>query len=178
LSPADDIIIRLERPLDLDSPGQLVASVLSKPVGPTAKRRTAEAAGLLGEHLIEVGAVLGLRVDVVQGDGSQPVGRGIGPALEARDILAVLQGRAEAPGDLRERALTLAGRIIGGCRCRLEWSRHGRSVCCSTTAGQAYAGTGCGGRGSEGRDFRADLSTSSSWAWYRLCEESVDSERE
>ena len=30
LSPADDVIIRVERPLDLDSEGQLVASVLSK----------------------------------------------------------------------------------------------------------------------------------------------------
>src|SRR5690242_9287558 len=30
LSPADDILIRVERPLDLDSTGQLVASILSK----------------------------------------------------------------------------------------------------------------------------------------------------
>jgi thymidine phosphorylase len=57
LSPADDILIRIERPLDLDSEGQLVASVLSKktaagsthvlidlPVGPTAKVRSAGAA--------------------------------------------------------------------------------------------------------------------------------------
>jgi thymidine phosphorylase len=32
LSPADDILIRVERPLDLDSQGQMVASVLSKKV--------------------------------------------------------------------------------------------------------------------------------------------------
>src|SRR3546814_15580318 len=30
LSPADDILIRVQRPLDFDSDGQLVASVLSK----------------------------------------------------------------------------------------------------------------------------------------------------
>ena len=125
LSPADDIIIRVERPLDLDSEGQLVASVLSKkaaagsthvvidlPVGPTAKLRTAEAAHSLGARLIDVGAAIGLQIDVVEGDGSQPVGRGIGPALEAWDVLAVLQGRADAPADLRERALTLAGRVL------------------------------------------------------------------
>ena len=53
LSPADDVLIRVERVLDLDSEGQLVASVLSKkiaagsdrivldmPVGPTAKVRS------------------------------------------------------------------------------------------------------------------------------------------
>ena len=125
LSPADDIIIRIERPLDLDSEGQLVASVLSKkvaagsthvvidlPVGPTAKVRTREAARSLGSRLTEVGAAVGLSVDIVESDGTQPVGRGIGPALEAWDVLAVLQGQSDAPRDLRDRALSLAGRVL------------------------------------------------------------------
>ena len=125
LSPADDIIIRVERPLDIDSEGQLVASVLSKkaaagsthvvidlPVGPTAKVRTLAAAKALGGLLVATGAALGLRLDVVEGDGTQPIGRGIGPALEARDVLAVLQRHTDAPSDLGERALVLAGRVI------------------------------------------------------------------
>jgi thymidine phosphorylase len=125
LSPVDDLLISIERPLDLDSEGQLVASVLSKkaaagsthvvidiPVGPTAKVRTAVAAERLSRRLQEVGAVVGLSVMVVITDGTQPVGRGIGPALEARDVLAVLQGEPAAPTDLRERALMLAGAIL------------------------------------------------------------------
>jgi thymidine phosphorylase len=125
LSPADDIIIRVERPLDLDSEGQLVASVLSKkvaagsshvvidmPVGPTAKVRTHEAAQALSALLIATGNEVGLVIDVLEGDGSQPIGRGIGPSLEARDVLSVLRGEADAPGDLCERALQLAGRLI------------------------------------------------------------------
>ncbi len=125
LSPADDVIIKVERPLDLDSEGQLVASVLSKkvaagsthvvidmPVGPTAKVRSAEAARSLGARLSAVGAAVGLPVRVVESDGSQPVGRGIGPALEAWDVLSVLRNRPDAPGDLRERALTLAGHVM------------------------------------------------------------------
>jgi thymidine phosphorylase len=40
------------------------------------------------------------------------VGRGVGPALEARDVLAVLRGEAGAPRDLRERALVLSGRVL------------------------------------------------------------------
>ena len=125
LSPADDIIIRVERPLDLDSEGQLVASVLSKkvtagsthvvvdmPVGLTAKVRSHDAARTLGALLTAVGRDLGVSVQICEGDGSQPVGRGIGPALEARDVLAVLHRSAEAPKDLRERALVLAGRVI------------------------------------------------------------------
>jgi thymidine phosphorylase len=59
-----------------------------------------------------VGQTFGLTTRVVLTDGAQPVGRGIGPALEARDVLAVLQGKPEAPGDLRQRAVTLAGALL------------------------------------------------------------------
>jgi thymidine phosphorylase len=51
-------------------------------------------------------------VQVIQTDGRQPVGRGIGPALEAMDVLAVLQRHADAPRDLRERSLMLAGAVL------------------------------------------------------------------
>ncbi len=125
LSPADDVLIRVERPLDLDSEGQLVASVLSKkasagsthvvidlPVGPTAKVRSEAAARALGQRLQEVGRQLGLQVALRISDGRQPVGRGIGPALEARDVVAVLRGAADAPDDLRQRALDLAADIL------------------------------------------------------------------
>jgi thymidine phosphorylase len=125
LSPADDVLIRVSRPLDLDGEGQLVASILSKkvaagsthvvvdlPVGPTAKVRTAEAAYALSERLTLVGRAVGLEVLVVITDGSQPVGRGLGPALEARDAVAVLRGEKDAPRALRERSLGLAGHVL------------------------------------------------------------------
>lgn len=125
LSPADDVLIRVERPLDLDSEAQLVASVLSKkaavgservlvdvPVGPTAKVRSSAAAQSLAASLVSVGTAIGLQVEVVESDGRQPVGRGIGPALEAADVMAVLHRRPDAPQDLRERSLTLAGRLL------------------------------------------------------------------
>jgi thymidine phosphorylase len=125
LSPTDDIIIRVERALDLDSEGQLVASILSKkiaagathvlidiPVGPTAKVRSPELADRLAELLVDTGKALGLHVDTVITDGSQPIGAGIGPALEARDVLAVLQGHPAAPEDLRQRSLTVAGLLL------------------------------------------------------------------
>ena len=138
LSPADDIIIRVERPLDFDSDGQLVASVISKkiaagathamfdlPVGPTAKVRTLQAAQRLGQRLSMAGESLGLKVRIVETDGIQPVGRGIGPALEARDVLQILRGDAAGPNDLRQRALLLAGHL-------LELTGH-------VTEGQGYA---------------------------------------
>ena len=125
LAPADDILIRVERALDLDSPAQLVASVLSKkiaagsthvlvdvPVGPTAKVRTTQDAVELSSQLAAVAAAFGLQARSMLTNGSQPVGIGIGPALEARDVLAVLRGEAGAPADLRDRAIELAGGVI------------------------------------------------------------------
>lgn len=125
LSPADDILIRVERALDVDSPAQLVASVLSKkiaagsthvlldmPVGPTAKVRTGPDAAELSGHLEAVGRELGIVALPVETDGRQPVGRGIGPALEARDVLCVLRGEKDAPQDLEERSCLLAGRLL------------------------------------------------------------------
>src|SRR5690606_33271524 len=86
LSPADDVLIRVERALDLDSEGQMVASVLSKkvaagsshvlldiPVGATAKVRSHAFGERLAEQLISTGTQLGLQVQTLLSDGSQPV---------------------------------------------------------------------------------------------------------
>ncbi len=125
LSPADDILIRVERALDIDSEGQLVASVLSKkiaagathvvldlPVGPTAKVRSVQAADQVAADLGVVAKSFGLSITTVRSDGTQPVGRGLGPALEARDVVAVLKNEPDAPQDLRHRALVLAAALL------------------------------------------------------------------
>ena len=45
-------------------------------------------------------------------DGQAPIGRGIGPALEARDVLQVLEGHPDAPADLLEKSLFFASQIL------------------------------------------------------------------
>lgn len=125
LSPADDIFIGVERQLDVDPEGQLIASVLSKkiaagasrivldvPVGPTAKVRSKESADRLTARLTSIGARFGLEVRCLVSDGRQPVGRSVGPALEMMDVLAVLRGEPDAPADLREHALRLSAAVI------------------------------------------------------------------
>jgi len=125
LSPADDILISVERPLAIDSPGQMVASILSKkiaagsthlvldiPVGPSAKVRSMPEAQRLKKLFEYVAARLGLQLDAVITDGRQPVGCGVGPVLEARDVMQVLENDPQAPDDLRQKALQLAGRVI------------------------------------------------------------------
>ncbi|MEN9376788.1 MAG: hypothetical protein RL710_1945, partial [Pseudomonadota bacterium] len=95
LSPADDVLISVERPLALDSPGQMVASILSKkiaagsthlvldiPIGPTAKVRSMPEAQRLRRIFQYVASRIHLSLDVVITDGRQPIGNGIGPVLE------------------------------------------------------------------------------------------------
>ncbi len=125
LSPADDILIRVERALDVDGEGQMIASVLSKkiaagsthvvidvPIGKTAKVRTEEDAEKLKYYFNVVGKAMGIKVNVLFTDGSQPVGRGIGPTLEAMDVLSVLRNEENAPQDLKNKSLLIAASII------------------------------------------------------------------
>jgi thymidine phosphorylase len=125
LSPADDVLISVERPLSLDAPGQMVASILSKkiaagsthlvldiPIGPSAKVRSMPEAQRLRRLFEYVADRMNLAIDVVITDGRQPIGLGIGPVLEARDVMKVLENDPAAPMDLRQKALRLAGRMI------------------------------------------------------------------
>src|SRR5690606_37048190 len=125
LSPADDLLVRIERELDIDGEGQLIASVLSKkiaagsthvlidiPVGETAKVRSAAEADYLASLFTRVGDACGIQVRCLLTDGSRPVGFGIGPVQEALDLLAVLQCKPEAPADLRVRGIELAANLF------------------------------------------------------------------
>jgi thymidine phosphorylase len=125
LSPADDIIIRVEKSLDINSEAQMITSILSKkgaagsthcvidiPVGPTAKVKDMDAANSLSIRLKEVAGFIGLNIESNFSNGLQPVGFGIGPALEARDVLSVLQNHTNAPGDLKKQAIKIAAKII------------------------------------------------------------------
>ena len=121
LSPADDILISVERPLGIDTREQMVASIMSKklaagsthllidlPVGPAAKVTTAMDAMRLRKLFEFVGDHFGISVEVVTTDGRQPVCSGIGPVLESQDVIAVLSNAPGAPIDLREKSLRLA----------------------------------------------------------------------
>ena len=174
LSPADDILIRVERALDLDTEGQLIASVLSKkiaagsthlvidlPVGPTAKVRSPETAAALSRDLLEVAETFGLHTKVVLTDGSQPVGRGIGPALEARDVLSVLRGAPDAPQDLRHRSIALAGALLelAGAAPPVRWRSESRGGArrrpCLVEISAHLRGAGRHARAADGRPTAA-----------------------
>lgn len=124
-SALDDVMNAITRPLGLDSTRWSVASILSKklaagsthvvidlPFGARARVKGAAEAHEMARLFEEVGAGLGLTVEAIPTDGSSPIGRGIGPALEVRDVLWVLEDHSEAPPDLKEKALFFASRIL------------------------------------------------------------------
>jgi putative thymidine phosphorylase len=125
LAPADDKIIRIEHPLSIDPVGQLVASILSKkksvsathvvvdiPIGKGTKAGTMKKALELKKRFEVVAKALNMKIKVVITDGSQPIGNGIGPVLEARDVLWTLQNSKHAAIDLKEKSIELAGEIF------------------------------------------------------------------
>lgn len=124
LAPADDIIIRVEYPLGIDPHAQLLASVMSKkkavgadfllvdiPMGQNTKVPTMEMAKAYAHDFAELGDKLGIHVECAVTYGGQPVGRAIGPALEAKEAIAVLEG-SKTPNSVVEKAVTLSGIIL------------------------------------------------------------------
>jgi thymidine phosphorylase len=125
LAPADDILITVERPMEVDTEAQMVASILAKkksagashvlidlPVGRTAKVRSDPEAENLAELFRSVAKLIGLKIDIQLTRANGPIGFGIGPRLEALDVLAVLRREPGAAIELREKSLFLAGRIL------------------------------------------------------------------
>lgn len=126
LAPVDDKLIRIRHPLSLDPEGMLLASILGKkksvgaryvvidiPVGRGVKIPYIEKGEKLGKHFIGIGKQLGMEIEVLITDGAEPIGSGIGPALECIDVMEILQGRG--PDDLRHKGVLMAGKLLESC---------------------------------------------------------------
>lgn len=128
LAPSDDKIIHVERLLNLDVEPQLLASIMSKkiaagsnhilidiPYGYGGKFSTKEEAEALALKFHEIARHFKIKLKVAFTDGRQPIGNGIGPVLEMKDVLSVLQNNPTAPRDLREKSLFLASELMSLC---------------------------------------------------------------
>jgi AMP phosphorylase len=138
LSPADDVIIKAEYPLGIDPHAQLLASVMSKkkavgadfllmdiPMGEGTKVLTMDEAKAYARDFIDLGEKLGMKVECAITYGGQPVGRAIGPALEAREAISVLEG-SKAPTSVIEKTVSLSGMLfeMGGAYYGEEQARE------------------------------------------------------
>ncbi|HDD70731.1 MAG TPA: AMP phosphorylase [Candidatus Woesearchaeota archaeon] len=125
LAPADDRIIQVERPLSIDSEAQMMASIMAKkasvgsthllleiPVGRETKIKRKSRAEHLKKRFRSLGRKMGIKVKTIICNGNEPVGNGIGPVLEARDVLWILKGDKRGPSDLKNKSLMMAGNLL------------------------------------------------------------------
>jgi thymidine phosphorylase len=125
LAPADDKIIKIEHPLEIDAEGQMLASIMSKkksvcathllieiPTGKGAKVGDRKEAVHLTRHFERLGEELGIEINVMVTDGSHPIGKGIGPVLEAKDCLYVLKNDKRGAQDLKQKSLEMAAILL------------------------------------------------------------------
>ena len=125
LAPADDKIIAVERQLEIDAESQLLASIMAKkhsvssthilidvPTGKDAKVKNKIEAAKLKKEFENIGKKLRKHIRVMITDGNQPIGNGIGPSLEARDVLWLLKRDSRRPMDLEKKCLLMCANIF------------------------------------------------------------------
>ena len=122
LAPADDVFIQVEYPLSIDP--LLLPSIMAKkkavgskflvidiPTGRGTKVKTIGDATLLAKDFMMIGKKLGMKVECAITEGENPIGRSIGPALEAKEALEVIMNRQNVP-ELVDKACHLAGILM------------------------------------------------------------------
>ncbi len=125
LAAADDKLIKIRHPLALDPEGMLLASILAKkaavnathvlidiPVGKDTKIKNLKQARHLEKKFSTIGRKMGMKIHVTVTDGTEPVGWGIGPALEARDALRLLKRDSRRPMDLEKKVVKMAVKLL------------------------------------------------------------------
>ena len=141
LASADDKLIRLRHPLSLDPRGMLLASIMAKkkavgatdviidiPIGIGAKITTREAGLDLAEDFKKIGGKLGMNIRTLLTNGDHPIGSAIGPTMEAREILRILDGE-KVSLELVEKSCQLAGVLLEmGKKAKVG---EGRDLACS-----------------------------------------------
>jgi len=150
LAPCDDMMIQAEFPLDLDPRPLLLASVMSKkkavganycvidlPVGHQTKLDNLPLGEKLARDFIDLGARIDMQVECALTYGGQPIGRAVGPALEAREALLSVKAGV-GPESLIEKSCAIAGMLLemGGVAPRDRGAAHALEVLMS---GKAYA---------------------------------------
>jgi len=128
IAPADDAIIKVEKPLLFESYDKILVSVMAKkiafgsnhvvidiPVGKTMKVGHMRDGEILKEKFEKLAKKFKIKIHVFVHKAEEPAGRGVGPVLEAREVLRVLQQKSNRPFDLEERSIELSGGLLELC---------------------------------------------------------------
>lgn len=128
IAPADDELIKVEEPLGLESFDKILVSIMAKkiafgsnhividlPFGEHVKVHSLHDAEIVKKKFEYLADRFSVKVKVLIHNTKEPAGRGIGPVLEAREALRVLEQTDTRPLDLEEKALILAGQLLELC---------------------------------------------------------------
>ena len=128
IAPADDIIIRVEEPLLFESYDKILVSIMAKkiafgsnhvvidiPYGQSVKVHRLKDAQLLKEKFEFLAEKFHIKIRCIVHRTDEPTGCGIGPILETRESLRVLEQKPNRPLDLEIRSLNLAGNLLEIC---------------------------------------------------------------
>lgn len=128
IAPADDVIIRIEEPLSFESFDKIIISIMAKkvavstnhlvldiPVGQTMKIRHFTDAEKVAKKFIALGKKFKIKITYDINETHEPAGNGVGPALEAHDVLCVLEQNKDRSLKLEQKALRLAGKLLDIC---------------------------------------------------------------
>lgn len=128
IAPADDVIIRVEEPLLFESYDKILVSIMAKkvafgsthviidlPYGKSVKVHRLKDAQILKEKFEHLARQFKIKIRVLIHKTDEPAGKGIGPLLETREAIRVLQQKENRPLDLEVRALHLAGNLLDLC---------------------------------------------------------------
>lgn len=128
IAPADDDLILVEEPLMLESFDKILVSIMAKkvafgsnhividlPYGKHVKVHNEKDARLLAKKFEYLAGRFNVKLEVFIHKTTQPAGRGIGPLLETREALRVLEQLPDRPLDLEEKALMLSAMLLDLC---------------------------------------------------------------
>ncbi|MGC8880699.1 MAG: thymidine phosphorylase [Minisyncoccia bacterium] len=125
LAPADDRILRVSYELGIEPFSKMIVSIMAKkvamgathlvidmPIGEGAKISHFADAQKVKDTFLYLAKRFNIKTKVLIEKINGPVGRGIGPALEIKDVLKVLEQKSDRPLDLEKRAIKLAGTLL------------------------------------------------------------------
>ena len=123
LSPMDDIVIGVKKFLDIDPQEQMMASIVSTkiamgidnmvidvPTGAGSKMENQQVALDFAHKFIGLSRRVGIDTEGMLTLGSHPLGRNIGPALEAKEAIEILEGKVNE--SVLNKSAELAGTLL------------------------------------------------------------------
>lgn len=128
IAPADDELIKVEEPILFESLDKILVSIMAKkiafgsnhividlPYGQFLKVKNHADATRLKHKFEYLASMFKVKIHVLAHQVDAPAGRGIGPVLETRDALEVLEQKPNRALDLEKHALDIASILLLLC---------------------------------------------------------------